>query len=87
ASLAPQLRENTMYGHPAANGDPATAPETVAERSPEDARSTIRAMQQGWERGRSLFDPPETSTDTMTGPQPPAEPSPPEPGEAGPQGE
>jgi hypothetical protein len=85
ASLAPQLRENTVYGHPAANGDPATAPEPAAERSPEEARSTITAIQQGWERGRSLFDPPEKSTDTMTGPQPPAEPSPPEPGEAGPQ--
>ena len=87
ASLAPQLRENTMHERPAANGDPATAPETVAERSPEEARSTITAIQQGWERGRSLFDPPEKSTDTMTGPQSPAEPSPPEPGEAGPQGD
>ena len=87
ASLAPQLRENTSPGHPAANGDPATTPETVAERSPEEARSTITAIQQGWERGRSLFDPPEKSTDTMTGPQSPAEPRPPEPGEAGPQGD
>ncbi len=87
ASLAPQLRENTLPGRPAANGDPATTPETVAERSPEEARSTITAIQQGWERGRSLFDPPEKSTDRMTGPQSPAEPSPPEPGEAGPQGD
>jgi signal transduction histidine kinase len=87
ASLAPQLRENAMHGRPGANGDPATTPEPVAERSPEEARSTITAIQQGWERGRSLFDPPEKSTDTMTGPQPPAEPSPPEPGEAGPQGD
>jgi signal transduction histidine kinase len=87
ANLAPQLRENTLYGRPAANGNPATAPETAADRSPEEARSTITAIQQGWERGRSLFDPPEKSTDTMTGPQPPAEPSPPEPGEAGPQGD
>ena len=87
ASLAPQLRENTLPGHPAANGDPATAPDTTAERSPEEARSTITAIQQGWERGRSLFDPPQKNTDTMTGPQSPAEPSPPEPGEAGPQGD
>jgi hypothetical protein len=87
ASLAPQLRENTLYGRPAANGDPATAPETTAERSPEEARSTITAIQQGWERGRSLFDPPQKDTDTMTGPQSPAEPSPPEPGEDGPQGD
>ena len=87
ASLAPQLRENTLHGRPAANGDPATAPEPTEERSPEEARSTITAIQQGWERGRSLFDPPQKSTDTMTGPQSPAEPSPPEPGEAGPQGD
>jgi hypothetical protein len=84
ASLAPQLRENTIHGRPAANGDPATTPETVEERSPEEARSTITAIQQGWERGRSLFDPPEKNTDTMTDPQSPAEPSPAEPGEAGP---
>lgn len=87
ASLAPQLRENTTYGRPAANGGSTAAPETAAERSPEEARSTITAIQQGWERGRSLFDPPEKSTDTMTGPQSPAEPSPPEPGEADPQGD
>ena len=84
ASLAPQLRENTIHGRPAANGDPATTPEPVEERSPEEARSTITAIQQGWERGRSLFDPPEKNTDTMTDPQSPAEPSPAEPGEAGP---
>ena len=86
ASLAPQLRENTVYRQ-ATNGDPATAPDATAERSPEEARSTITAIQQGWERGRSLFDPPEKTTDTMTGPQSPAEPSPPEPGEACPQGD
>ena len=85
ASLAPQLRENTPPGRPASNGDAAAAPGIVAERSPEEARSTITAIQQGWERGRSLFDPPDKTTDAMTGTQPPAEPSPPEPGEAGPQ--
>jgi len=87
ASLAPQLQENTMYGNPAANGDTAAAPGTVEERSPEEARSTITAIQQGWERGRSLFDPREKTTDTMTGTQPPAEPSPAEAGEAGRQGD
>jgi signal transduction histidine kinase len=87
ASLAPQLRENTLPGRPAPNGDAAAAPGIVAERSPEEARSTITAIQQGWERGRSLFDPPDKTTDAMTGTQPPAEPSPPEPGEAGPQGD
>jgi hypothetical protein len=84
ASLAPQLRENTIHGRPAPNGDSATTPEPAEERSPEEARSTITAIQQGWERGRSLFDPPEKNTDTLTDPQSPAEPSPAEPGEAGP---
>jgi hypothetical protein len=87
ASLAPQLRENTLYGRTAANDEAAAASGTVEERSPEEARSTITAIQQGWERGRSLFDPPEKTTDTMTGSQPAAEPTPPEAGEAGPQGD
>ncbi len=86
ASLAPQLRENTLYGQPGANGDTTAAPGTVEERSPEEARSTITAIQQGWERGRSLFDPPEKTTDTMAGTQSPEE-SPPEAGEAGRQGD
>ena len=60
---------------------------TAEERSPEEARSTITAIQRGWERGRSLFDPPEKTTDTMTGSEPPAEPSAPEAAEAGPQGD
>ena len=87
ASLAPQLRENPLSGRPAANGGPAAGPAAAEERSPEEARSTITAIQQGWERGRSLFDPPEKSTDTMSGTQSPAEPSAPEAGEAGPQGD
>ncbi len=85
ASLAPQLRENTLYGHGAANGDAAAPAPAAEERSPEEARSTITAIQQGWERGRSLFDPPEKATETMTGtgsqpgPADPAEASPAEP--------
>jgi signal transduction histidine kinase len=67
ASLAPQLRENTLHGHTATNGDSAAAPAAPEERSPEEARSTITAIQQGWERGRSLFDPPVKATDTTTG--------------------
>ncbi len=86
ASLAPQLRENTLHAQPSANGDSAAA-ETADERSPEEARSTITAIQRGWERGRSLFDPREKTRETMTGTQPPAEPSPPEDGEAGTQGD
>jgi signal transduction histidine kinase len=87
ASLAPQLRENTLHGRTAANGEDAASSGTVEERSPEEARSTITAIQQGWERGRSLFDPPEKTTDTVTGSQPAAEPTPPEAGEAGSQGD
>jgi anti-sigma regulatory factor (Ser/Thr protein kinase) len=87
ASLAPQLRENTLYGRAATNGEDTASSGTVEERSPEEARSTITAIQQGWERGRSLFDPPEKTTGTMTGSQPAAEPTPPEAGEAGPQGD
>jgi signal transduction histidine kinase len=87
ASLAPQLRENTLVGRPAANGDSAAAPPAAEERSPEEARSTITAIQQGWERGRSLFDPPEKAAETLTGTQAPAEPSPAEAGEAGHQGD
>ncbi len=86
ASLAPQLRENTLYAQPSANGDSAAAG-TADERSPEEARSTITAIQRGWERGRSLFDSREKTTETMTGTQPAAEPSPPGTGEAGTQGD
>jgi signal transduction histidine kinase len=92
ASLAPQLRENTLHGHTATNGDSAAAPAAPEERSPEEARSTITAIQQGWERGRSLFDPPAKTTGTMTGAEAqaspgeagPAEPGPAEPGPAEP---
>ena len=86
ASLAPQLRENTLHARPAANGDSAAASPAAEERSPEEARSTITAIQQGWERGRSLFDPAEKATETMTGTQAPAEPSPAEAGRPGPPG-
>jgi signal transduction histidine kinase len=51
ASLAPQLRDTAA--------DAATAPvgEDFWGRSPEETRSTMTAIQQGWERGRSVFDP------------------------------
>ena len=65
--------------------------------SPDATRSMMDLMQQGWERGRSLFDPPEKSTETMTGTRAAAEPgagepsaaetSPAEAGEAGHQGD
>ena len=51
ASLAPQLRDSTGRIDTGTDSDPADA------RSPEEARATVSAIQQGWQRGRSLFDP------------------------------
>ncbi len=56
ASLAPQLRETGYAAMPAAEVSADPAPEDIAERSPDETRSTITAIQQGWQRGRSLFD-------------------------------
>jgi len=52
ASLAPQLRETAAEPAPGSAGD------DFWTRSPEDTRSTMSAIQQGWERGRSVFDVP-----------------------------
>jgi hypothetical protein len=52
ASLAPQLRDT------AAEPAPAQAADDFWTRSPEETRSTVTAIQQGWERGRSVFDMP-----------------------------
>jgi hypothetical protein len=37
---------------------PASGGEDLWTRSPEETRSTMTAIQQGWERGRSVFDVP-----------------------------
>jgi hypothetical protein len=52
ASLAPQLRDT------AAEQAPAQAADDFWTRSPEETRSTVTAIQRGWERGRSVFDVP-----------------------------
>src|SRR5215475_9708444 len=52
ASLAPQLRETVAEPAPGSSGN------DFWTRSPEDTRSTMSAIQQGWERGRSVFDVP-----------------------------
>jgi signal transduction histidine kinase len=52
ASLAPQLRDTS------AEQAPTQAADDFWTRSPEDTRSTVTAIQQGWERGRSVFDVP-----------------------------
>ena len=49
ASLVPQLREMPLSAPPP-DGTPAA-------RSPEETRATMSAIQQGTERGRSVFDP------------------------------
>ncbi|MGP7997943.1 MAG: nitrate- and nitrite sensing domain-containing protein [Streptosporangiaceae bacterium] len=82
ASLAPQLRETGYPAMPRTDssaGPPAGELDELEQRSPDQARSTITAIQRGWERGRSLFDPPDKSPGPLpsSGPFPDlAEPSP-----------
>jgi signal transduction histidine kinase len=63
ASLAPQLRDTPPRPGPSADlGVLAEPPPTEwsaaeRERSPEETRVTMSAIQRGWERGRSVFDP------------------------------
>ena len=51
ASLAPQLRDNGAASPPAGTGESA-----VANRSPEDIRTALSAMQRGWQQGRAPED-------------------------------
>jgi hypothetical protein len=62
ASLAPQLRDSSGHIDTHTDSDSADA------RSPEEARATVSAIQQGWQRGRSLFDPSDKGTVTGTAP-------------------
>jgi hypothetical protein len=65
ASLAPQLRQTPPRPAPSADlgvlSDPSPSEwaqsEPSADRSPEETRVTMSAIQRGWERGRSVFDP------------------------------
>ena len=61
ASLAPQLRGQFAPARP-------DQEESPADLSPEAARSTMAALQHGWQRGRSL--PPPTSYDFATSAEP-----------------
>jgi len=63
ASLAPQLRD------PAAEPAPAQGSDDFWARSPEETRSTMTAIQQGWERGRSVFDVPVPGAGTSAAPE------------------
>jgi anti-sigma regulatory factor (Ser/Thr protein kinase) len=65
ASLAPQLREGPARPAPSADlgilSEPSpserSSERSSPERSPEETRVTMSAIQRGWERGRSVFDP------------------------------
>jgi len=73
ASLAPQLRDSGNAGL-AAGGPPDDAGRPAQDRSPEDARATIAALQQGWQRGRSIFEPPDRKAAAADAEPPAAEP-------------
>jgi hypothetical protein len=74
ASLAPQLRETPARPGPSADlGVLAEPPPTEwsaaeRERSPEETRATMSAIQRGWERGRSVFDPADGNGDSTAEP-------------------
>jgi signal transduction histidine kinase len=70
ASLAPQLRETGYAAMPRADATVGTAPDELSERTPDEARSTITAIQRGWQRGRSLFDASDKGSDTLDGTAP-----------------
>jgi signal transduction histidine kinase len=59
ASLAPQLRDSSRLAPAESSGE--TAPDAP---SPEAARSTMTALQRGWERGRYISGAPVPSFDT-----------------------
>jgi len=64
ASLAPQLRDSPPRPAPSADlgilSEPAPdwspVEQAPPERTPEETRATMSAIQRGWERGRSVFD-------------------------------
>jgi len=72
ASLAPQLRDGADHADLGPDGQPADA-DGPGDRSPDDARATIAAIQQGWQRGRSVFDAPERSATVAADAAEPAE--------------
>ncbi|MEP7023106.1 MAG: nitrate- and nitrite sensing domain-containing protein, partial [Actinomycetota bacterium] len=58
ANMVPQLRESA----PTSGMTPASTPAddlAVDDRSPEEVRATMSAIQQGWQLGRSVFDVPD----------------------------
>jgi signal transduction histidine kinase len=67
ASLAPQLKEAGYAAMPGSDGSPDPATEQIEDRDPDETRNTITAIQQGWQRGRSLFDASGKRSDTLSG--------------------
>jgi signal transduction histidine kinase len=63
ANMVPQLRDSgpaTAAAAPPGDDLPPT------DRSPEEARATMSAIQQGWQLGRSVFDVPDRSGSTLS---------------------
>ena len=58
ASIAPQLRDDTQAA-PVSPALDTEADEAGEGRSPDEIRATMSAIQQGWQKGRSVFDPPD----------------------------
>jgi len=67
ANLAPQLRD----AHTAGSQPEAASNDNVANRSPDDIRSALSAMQRGWQQGRSVAG--EATDSVASGHRPPAE--------------
>jgi signal transduction histidine kinase len=69
ASLAPQLRDGPARPAPSTDlGIIPESPSPLPERSPEETRDTMSAIQRGWERGRSVFDPASGNGEGTAGP-------------------
>ncbi len=71
ASLAPQLRDSPAGAGAVPGGRPDEAG-MPGDRSPEEARATIAAIQQGWQRGRSVFDAAQRTDGPAAGAESPA---------------
>lgn len=68
ANLVPQLRDDTLAA-PVGPAMDAAADETGDGRSPDEIRATMSAIQQGWQKGRSVFDPPDRGRGLTAGDQ------------------
>ncbi len=69
ANLAPQLRETGPQAHVAVEDEPA------GDRSPEQARAVMTAIQRGWQRGRSVSESPSAESEPGPGPAVTSEPA------------